>query len=105
MHVYARRGRCTWINPVLPLAWQELAICLARPCHLLGKTLPLTWQNFAKRLARPGKMRLVDNSAYNRAVRKLFVMVGAAIQYCHGPVYLLYENKAYHLMRECHFRH
>lgn len=37
--------------------------------------------------------------------KQLFMMIGASIQYCHCPIYLLYKDKAYHLMREGHFRH
>ena len=34
----------------------------------------------------------------------LFVMVRTIIKNGHSPVQLLYEDEAYHLMRECHFR-
>lgn len=74
-------------------------------CLCKKMTARIDKSGFATRLAKPGKMRAVNNPAYNGVIRKLFVVVGAAIQYCHGPVHLLHKNKAYHLMRECHFRH
>ena len=35
----------------------------------------------------------------------LFMVIGSAVQYGHGPVYLFYKDQADHLVRKSHFRH